>query len=96
MQLEGHVKAHVKVKFLAADVVYQYDCIVCDRRYVGYTERPFNVRSAEHSCRNSTSSRAHGDFGDCFEVISKMSFKKIARGRNRFDLKTKEAFPIPQ
>ena len=39
-----------------------------------------NVRSAEQSCRNSTLSEAHGRFEDCSKIISKMSFKKIARG----------------
>ena len=82
--------SHIKDKFLSADIVYQYDCSVCDIHYVGYTEPPPNVRSAEHSCMNPTLSRAHFSFANCSGAIM------IARERNRFDLKTKEGFFIYQ
>ena len=80
-------------KFGQSNVVYKYKCISCDRSYIGYTERPINVRAGEHSVKTSVLSRAHSSHG-CSTKIDKEIFSVLCSGRSIFDLKVKEAYLI--
>ena len=83
----------IKGKYGVPNVVYKYHCSACDKRYIGYTTRPINIRSSEHCVKNSVLSKAHSSLG-CLMKIKSDEFSILSSGRSTFDLRVKEAYLI--
>ena len=52
-------ESSIKGKFSEANVIYKFKCSSCEKDYIGYTERPSNVRISEQSQRGSHLNKAH-------------------------------------
>ena len=87
-------ESNIRGKFSEANVIYKFKCSSCEKDYIGYTERPSNIRFSEHSRKNSHLNKAHSSFGDCRASVTPESFTVITRGKFRRDLQIKEAYFI--
>ena len=87
-------ESSIKGKFSEANVIYKFKCSSYERDYIGYTERPSNVRISEHSQRGSHLNKAHFSLNEYRVPVSPDVFTIIARGKFRRDLQIKEAYFI--
>ena len=74
------------------NIISKFKCSSCENDYIGYTERPSNVRIDEHSRRGSHLNKANFSFNECHVPVSPDAFTIIACGKCIKDLQISEAY----
>ena len=86
------IESNIRVKFIEADVIQKLKCSSSEKDYIGYTERPSNIRIKEYSLRSSHLNKARLSFNECNVPVSPDPFTVTAPGKIRRDLPIKEAY----
>ena len=79
-----------------SNVVYRFQCAICNFCYIGETTRHLEKRIAEHLRKDKTSAiykHIHEDF-DCFNYCDESCFSILDTAMTNFQLKVKEGMYI--